>query len=918
MNFKFSILFFLCTCLFFSESFARTGSEGAEKGTTGIIAGRIVDQDHLPLPGATVLIKSINEGVVSDVNGFYRIVKLEAGEYEVTVTYIGFKATSTKVQVQNGQTITANFELEAGVDLNEVVVNGALQGQSKALNQQKNNVNVSNVISSDQVGRFPDANIGDAMKRIPGINVQYDQGEARFGNIRGTAPEYNSLTIDGDRMPSAEAEIRSNQLDLIPSDMIQTIEVNKVVTADMDADAIGGSVNLTTKSAPYKRRISGSVGTTYNMLTDKPAENISLLYADRFMNDKLGITLAGSYQNHKLGSDDLEAEWDEDNRMKEMQVRTYLIQRLRQSYSAAFDYVFNANHKIEGKAMYNHRNDWENRFRVVYKDLDEDEATIEREVKAGTKKDARLEDQRLMNFSLKGEHQFGALNMKWKGSYAKANEDRPNERYLNFKIEDVSIDQELTDPREPQVVVNTTEAQDFNSNWEFDELTEQFQYTEDVDKNFALDFKLPLLTGENSSALRFGAKYRGKSKLRDNDFYDYDVEDEDAFLAAALANTDDKTKSNFLAGDYKAGTFVTKEFVSNLDLSSSDFDGEQNLEELAVNFDAKEDVVAGYLRYDQTFGKLDLVAGLRVENTNLEYSGYTLTIDEEGDAADLLPTGKESSSYTNVLPSLLMKYNLSKNSQLKAAWTNTMSRPKYYALVPYVNINNEDNEVSIGNPALEATTSMNFDLMFEHYYQSVGLVSAGVFYKDIKDFIVDETKDDYDYLGNTWDKYSQPINGGDADLFGVELSFQRQLDFLPGFLRQFGFFANYTYTHSKISNFQVEDRDGEDLSLPGSPENSLNASLYYEAKKFSARLSLNHSDSFISEFGGEAFEDIYYDKVTYLDFNTSYAFNKNFSIYAEANNLLNTPLRYYQGSEQYTYQAEYYDVKINLGLKFNF
>lgn len=921
MNLRLSALLLLIILTFSKFSFAIENPEDEIKGGYGIITGRILDEERLPLPGATLMIKSINQGTVSDGNGFYRIVKLLPGKYEITVSYIGFKNITEFVTVEEGKATAKNFYMEAGIDLNEVVVNGALQGQSKALNQQKNSVKINNVISSDQVGRFPDANIGDALKRIPGISVQYDQGEARFGNIRGTSPEYNSLTIDGDRMPSAEAEIRSNQLDLIPADMIQTIEVNKVVTADMDADAIGGSVNLTTKSAPYKRRISGTVGTTYNMLTDKAAENISLLYADRFLNNKLGLTLSGSRQNHKLGSDNVEAEWDEsDNGMilKELQVRTYLVQRLRQSYSAAFDYSFNANHKIEGKALYNHRNDWENRFRVVYKDLDEDEAKIEREVKAGTHKNARLEDQRLMHFSLKGEHQLGNLGVKWKGSYAKANEDRPNERYLNYKFKDVSVSQVLTNTRKPNVVVNTAEAQDFNSNWDFDELTEEHQYTEDIDKNAALDFKLPLLTGENASTLRFGGKYRGKSKNRDNDFFTYDIEDEDAFMTEALGHTSVQTKSDFLAGDYVAGTFVTRNFVADLDLNSPDYSGERDLEELAGNFDAKENVVAGYLRYDQAVGKLDIVAGLRFENTHLEYSGYTLELNDEGDVDALLPTDKEKSSYTNVLPSLLLKYNFSSNTQVKAAWTNTISRPKYFALVPYMNINGEDNEISIGNPELDPTTSMNLDLMIEHYYESVGLVSAGVFYKRIQDFIVDEVRDDYDYMNNTWDEFSQPINAGDANLFGVELSFQRQFDFLPGFLRQFGFFANYTYTKSDISNFQIEDRDGEDLSLPGTPENSLNASLYYEGKKFSARLSLNHATSFIDEFGGEAFEDRYYDKVTYLDFNTAYAFTKNFRIYAEANNLLNTPLRYYQGSKDYTMQAEYYDARINLGLKFDF
>ncbi len=909
-SFLLVIILVLTSFIGFSEN---EDENAANKGT---VAGRIVDGDHLPLPGATVLIESLKKGVVSDVDGFYRLTGLEAGDYEVKVTYIGFKDASKTVAVEVGKTTTVNFELEAGVDIEEIIVNGALQGQSKALNQQKNSMNITNIISSDQVGRFPDQNVGDALKRIPGINVQYDQGEARFGNIRGTSPEYNSVAIDGDRIPSAEAETRSIQLDLIPSDMVQSIEVNKVVTADMDADAIGGSVNLITKSNPYTRRITGSVGGTFNALRNKVAPNVSLLYGDRFFNDRMGITLAASVQDHMMGSDDLEAEWDDNGTMKEMQVRTYEIQRLRQSYSGSIDYNFNANNKIEAKVMYNHRNDWENRYRVVYKDLDEDEAKIERQIKGGTNKNARLEDQRTYHFALKGKHQIGALEIDWKGSYSKANEDRPNERYLQYKFKDVDISQNVSNPEKPQVIINTPEATDFNSAWKFDEITEEFQYTEDIDKTLKLDFKYPFQNG--TSVLKVGAKYKGKSKNRDNDFYDIAPTDEDAFNANAFNNTIVKTKDDFLAGDYIAGTYVDVKYLGGLDLSSADFEGDENLEELAGNFDASEDITAGYIRFDQSFGMLDIVAGLRLENTAIKYSGNELILDEEGDVQDLIPTEEVDHNYTNVLPSLLFKYQFGQNTNLKASVTNTLARPKYMDLVPRVEISNEDVEISIGNPDLTPTTSWNFDLMAEHYFKSIGMVSGGIFYKDINDFIVDGIKSDYDYLGQTWEKFTQPINGGDATLFGVELAFQRQFDFLPGILRQFGFYTNYTYTKSTVSNFQIEDREDDDLTLPGTPENTLNASLYYEGKKLSARLSYNYAGEFVGEYSDKAFEDVYYDQVSYLDFNTSFKFNKSFTLFAEVNNILNTPLRYYQGESQYTYQAEYYNVKINFGLKFNF
>ncbi|WP_163322404.1 TonB-dependent receptor [Draconibacterium mangrovi] len=911
---KLSLLLFIL--LFVNVFNALAEGEDENAANKGTIAGRIVDTDNLPLPGAAILIEDLQKGAVTDVNGFYRIVALDPGEYKVRVSYIGFKEALKTVTVAVGKTSTLNFQLEAGIDIEEVVVNGALQGQSKALNQQKNSMNITNIISSDQVGRFPDQNVGDALKRIPGINVQYDQGEARFGNIRGTSPEYNSVAIDGDRIPSAEAETRSIQLDLIPSDMIQSIEVNKVVTADMDADAIGGSVNLVTKSNPYSRRITGSVGGTYNALRGKVAPNFSLLYADRLFNNKLGVTLAGSVQDHMMGSDDLEAEWNDEGIMKEMQVRTYLIERLRQSYSGALDYTFDANNKIEAKVMYNHRNDWENRYRVVYKDLDEDVAKIERQVKGGTNKDARLEDQRTYHFSLGGEHQFGALEMNWKGSYSKANEDRPNERYLQYRIKDVEFSQNLSDTEKPQVIVTTPEAQDFNSSWDFDELTEEHQYTEDIDKKFKVDFKLPFQNG--TSVIRFGAKYKGKSKNRDNDFYDYSPNDEDAFNSGAFSNTVVKTKSDFLAGDYIAGTFVDVKYLGGLDLTSGDFEGEENLEELAGNFDASEDVTAAYLRFDQSFGRLDLVAGVRMENTSINYSGKELILDEEGDVEDLVDTEEVDNNYTNVLPSLLLKYEIDRNTNVKASVTNTLARPKYIDLVPRVEVNNEDVEIEIGNPDLTPTTSWNFDLMAEHYFESIGLVSGGIFYKDISDFIVNGIQSDYEYLGQTWEKFTQPINAGDATLFGAEVAFQRQFDFLPGFLRQTGFYANYTYTKSTVSNFQIEDREDDDLTLPGTPKNTLNASLYYEGKKLSARLSYNYAGDFVEEYSDKAFEDVYYDQVSYLDFNTSYHFNKNFMLFAELNNILNTPLRYYQGESQYTYQAEYYDIKVNFGLKFNF
>lgn len=278
---------------------------------TGKIAGKISDNNGIVLSGANVYIEKLSKGAVTNQEGNFNIFNIPSGSYKLKVTYIGYQPQEIDVNIDANRTQYVEVQLNPGViQGNEVIALGErLDGQAKALNQQRTNNNITNVVSTDQIGRFPDQNIGDAMKRIPAITVNYDQGEARFINIRGTEPRLNSVMIDGDRVPSAEAEARNVQVDLIPSDMVQTIEVNKSITPDMDGDAIGGAVNLVTRSAPLGLRISGTLGSGINMLSEKPIWNGGLIIGNRLFDNKLGIILSGSLYDHHLGSDNIEGEW---------------------------------------------------------------------------------------------------------------------------------------------------------------------------------------------------------------------------------------------------------------------------------------------------------------------------------------------------------------------------------------------------------------------------------------------------------------------------------------------------------------------------------------------------------------------------------------------------------------------------------
>lgn len=898
----------------------------------GVLNGRVVDESNLPLPGATLDINGI-QGTASDANGYYTLPNIPAGTHTLVISFIGYEMQEKTVSITGGETTNLDVQLSPGLTLQEIVVTSQLRGQARALNNQLANDNITNIIASDQIGRFPDANIGDAMKRIPGINVQYDQGEARFGNIRGTAPQLNAITINGERIPSAEAEIRSIQLDLIPSDMIQTVEVNKAVTPDMDADAIGGSVNLVTRAAPYEQRISGTVGGGYNILAGKPTFNGSLIFGDRYIGNKLGVILSASYFNNNLGSDNIEAEWTYDDAndndrfddgeetwAEEIQIRQYYLQRIRQSYSLSLDYAFNPNHTLFFKGIYNRRKDWENRYRSIFSDIENDNGQwigeLQREVKASTKdnKYARLEDQEMLNYALSGKHLLGNATLTWAANYAKASEDRPNERYYEIATDGtVDLITDFSNPEKPFAQAVDPLFQNPSNAWELSELTEEFQNTTDEDVNGRIDLDIPLRLASQPGSIKIGGRIRTKTKKRNNDFYEYEPTT-DAVFDNSLLNTENFTKDNFLPGDYAVGTFTTEEYVGGLNLTGPDFEGEQDLSELAGNFNATERILGGYAMLRQNLGsKLLLLAGVRLEQTNLEYEGFAY--DDEEETLDASP--KETSDYLNVLPGLHLKYNVAPRSVLRLAWTNTLARPNYFDLVPYRQIEDGE-ELSIGNPGLKATTSMNLDLMAEHYFGTVGLVSAGVFYKDVSDFIVNQTFDDYIFENKEWASFSQPINGGNAALLGLEVAFQRQLDFIAPALRGVGVYFNYTYIHSEVTDFNFEGRENDKLELPGSPKHTLNASLAWEGSRFTSRLSLNYASDFLSEVGEEAFADIHYDQVTYLDLNLSYSLNKNWVIYANANNLLNQPLRFFQGVSNRTYQAEYYNTRFDLGVKFDF
>lgn len=464
----------------------------------------------------------------------------------------------------------------------------------------------------------------------------------------------------------------------------------------------------------------------------------------------------------------------------------------------------------------------------------------------------------------------------------------------------------------------------FSNKWKIDELSNGNQNIYENEWKFKLNFLLPLGEAAQYGNLKFGAKLSLKEKDRNILSYDYTDSYNDKWADYVVL----QVRDGFMPGiQYPIGTpFIDTEYIGKMDFST--LTGKPINEDAAGNYHARENVAAGYLRYDIQLGQhSSLMAGLRVENTHMEYSSFNWIFDEKKGIDRLDPTGKKTNDYTHLLPSILYKLDLSERIKLRASYTKTLARPKYSFLIPSVSYNVTDEEAHIGNPMLKPTTSNNFDLGGEYYFKSIGLVSFGIFYKDLHNVIVEEQ-----WKGATPEipatsvadyKIARPINAYNASIFGVEMAYERDFGFLSPALKCLGFYGIYTFTTSNTRDYAFEHRvvaPGEEVKMQGTPQHTANASLYFEKKGWNARLSYNFASEFIDEFGASPQLDRYYDKVNYLDFNLSYTFGQRTktTFFVDATNLLNQPLRYYQGEKNRTMQVEYYGLRLNAGVKLNF
>lgn len=891
----------------------------------GAITGRITDVNSGDyLPGANVMIEGTSFGAASDRSGIYRISKVPPGTHNLKVTYIGYEPKIVEITVgDQGHTLSVDIAIEpSDVKMEEVRIYGLAQGQTKALSTQKSADNIMNVVSEEQIEKFPDMNSAEALQRLPGVSLQRDQGEGRYIQIRGTAPHMNAMKINGQDIPSPEGGERTTQMDIIPANQLSSMEVIKAITPDMDGNSIGGAVNLITKSAlDYEKTVlSATAGGGYVDITGGGIYQGSLNYGTRLGDNKdFGIMFGASYNRSDRGSHNNEMEWtdvDGSPSVEALELRNYNTRRDRLGFSTTFDYRPDNDNSYSLKAIYDNYFDREARNALEIEPDDLTSATDASEVEFVHAMKARDQEASLYSIMFQGENHFSSLTLDYSLSYNYAQEIEDRHFEPSFEMDETpDMKWNLSDHDNPKFTFNNLD-QDYyrnGNNFVFDGLEYHDNITTNTDIIGSVNLTLPYSLGDRSSELKLGGKVSMKQKDRDEKIWDYEWDGDDDILMSQFLG---ENVSDLLDGNYNFGPLIDVDKMEEFFNNNKDgkLVGEINVEDSdAATYDATEDIFAFYLMTTIDLDKLTIVAGVRDEISKTSYTANEVSFDEDGDYIGTIEQSADK-THNHILPSLHLKYNISDQANIRAAFTSGLARPHYEHMAPFSVVLHEDEEIERGNPDLIPTTAYSFDLLGEYYFSGIGIVSGGVFYKIINDVIFPTLIKEQ---GGIYDGYwvaepFQPTDTDPATLLGFEVNWQQQLNFLPGFLDGFGIYANYTYSKSEA---QVPGR--EDVSLPGQAGSTANFALSYQKYGFTAQFSVNYQDNFLSELGEDADGDVYYDDHIQFDFSANQEIFSGLSVYVQLVNLNNAPLIYYMGKRERPMQREFYSWWMQAGFKYN-
>lgn len=856
------------------------------------LKGKVIEKrTGEPAAGAILVIDDRTDlNDVAGLDGSYFIRNIPDGEHTLKVRYNGVKVYEQKISLNTVQVL--DIELASGKkeELEEIKITSRKDAASEntARGLERNAPQVMNIVSGKAIQLSPDLTVANVIQRVSGISLERNSnGDGQFAILRGMDKRYNYTLVNGIKIPSPDNKYRYVPLDIFPADLLDRLEVYKALTPEMEGDAIGGAVNMIMKDAPSHLTITANIAGGYNELftersfasydfrsIDKksPYERNGSTYntaisdfskagtnyryknanpnviggfsiGNRFLNDRVGILLAGSYQNTYRGSNSIFYDIDKVDTFKgttltKYSKREYSEQQTRSGLHLKSDFRINSRNKLQWYNAYmNLRN-------VQLRDVNAMQLTIggydpeKGNATMNYTTRTRLTTQSIFNSTLQGEHLLNnGLKLNWSATYSKATQQTPD----NTTIPLLGT---MTDHEEQKTYV-----QDATKRWEHNSDRDLAGYI-----NLSYNYPVSGIPVKWS----VGGLYRDKN--RENFYNQYQLRP--ANLTALYGK------------DFKS--------YSEIDWVIQNPRGSVGS---ALNYGAKEKIAAGFLQFNATPEKLDVTGGVRFEHTN---QGYAMQFP----AGEDRPEGKQT--YLDVLPSLHFRYMPGAKTNIRASYFRSVNRPGFFEIVPYKIVNEEYQER--GNPDLRRAIADNIDFRYEWYPSHGEQLMAGIFYKNIKDPIEYTLQRD---AVRGQDIYYGPGNFGTAHNYGIELDAIK-------YVKKWGIKANYTYTHSAITTTKSKRirNSGGNLEtinveqtrpLYGQAAHIANLSLLFKDAKhgWDIQLAGNYTGERIITVSQFVDNDLWQKAFVQLDFSFEKTIAHKWSVFAKVNNILNTPMEVY-------------------------
>lgn len=898
------------------------------------VTGNVVDQNGSPVPGAQVNILETGQRVVTDRQGRFFIPSLPEGEVTLEVRYRGLATASETVRVSPGS--ANNVAITLAGDQEIVVLGGITDPTARALNRQKNADATTNVVSADAIGRLPDINIAEALQRVPGFGVERDQGEGNFVSIRGAPSEFTAVTVDGVALRSTSPDTRAIDLGTFNSDLVASIEVSKTLLPNQDADSIAGAINLTTRSAFDRPRLNVNLngGASYNQFGGTSDYRFGGTVSNVF--GPLGVTLSGTLSQTNRQLDNVEHDWNiaringqELLVVPSQSYKDYDTRRERITLAGAIELRPDNVSRYFLRANWNRRTDDEFRNNLVVS-YDQPGAGFTSQLQNWGRSQIEFDyrhrivrDQSIV-VSAGGQHDWSSLSLDYSAAYTRSKQDYPIRSQLRFRSSlrpPVTLDFR-NDVNLPDVSLFATNQHLDLSRYAFRENTYREQDTVQSEWAFTGNLRIPMEMFGAPATFQAGAKVRLADIEADNEQWrDRRPVGAPPFSYAQAGDPSDPSRNfDYLLGNKFRNGLIADYFRNFAAISQVD-ETRRVANSITSDYEAREDIYAGYAMTRIEFPRTNVILGLRVEHTN--FSGSAPVFNEN---TETFVIGRVERTYTDFFPNLTVRHEFTPDLVGRFALTRAVARPNFRDVVPRVTETGDPSDpliqIARGNPDLRQTLSNNVDAGIEYYFPPLGLIGFNLFYKDLRNY-------EFGFVENAIfegrpAQISQAQNARTGRILGFEANAQAQFTFLPGLLSGFGFFGNVAYADAYINlPAAAQNQPGLDPRpqrgrLPNQSDWTYNASVFYERGGFNTRLAWTSRTDYLDEFNQRAPLDTFWVGRGQLDLTASVDIGPNVNLFFEGKNLTNTAGIRYAGSPDRVIEFERFGAFYFVGARVNF